>query len=64
MTLLELVRAHGRVDLSVVDEKEGKVRLLVQRGGSFMEMLAQDVTFAVGGGCTIVTSVADAVAGA
>lgn len=55
MTLLELLKKHGNLELSLKDiDSGGKVSVTVSRGDDPMTMLFEDVVFATGGALTLV----------
>lgn len=53
MTLLDMVREHGKVEVTMKEEGSGYAVVAAGRGGMQMEYKLSDVKFAVGGGCTV-----------
>lgn len=49
-----MVREHGKVEVSMKEEGSGYAVVAAARGGQVAEFRLSDVSFAVGGGCTIV----------
>jgi len=53
MTLLDMLNAHGRLELSLVKIEEGKAEVKLERGGDVRVVQVEDVRFQSGGAVTL-----------
>lgn len=56
MTLLDMLKRHGRLEISLLGTVGNRASAALSRGGLEMEVELEDVVFATGGALTLVHS--------